>query len=115
MSWTVRARGLDKAEEYVREAAARGLREAGLHVLAASNKQAPRDTGALIKSGAVSRVSSRRLVVTVSYGKYYAPFVHENMTAKHPKGGQAKFLEQAFLIERKRVAEIVAAAIKSAT
>lgn len=108
----ITASELDKAALEVREAAARGLREAALHVLTVSNKNAPRDTGDMIKSGKVSKVASRKLISTVSYSKYYAPFVHEDMTAKHPKGGQAKFLEQAFVTERLRVAEIVAAAIK---
>lgn len=111
-AWTVKVDGLDRADQAVREAAARGLRDAAEHVLDVSNKAAPRDTGEMVKSGEVSKVASTRLQATVSYSKYYAPFVHEDMTARHPKGGKAKFLEQAFLTERKRVAEIVADALR---
>jgi hypothetical protein len=38
--------------------------------------------------------------IPVSFGDptpYYAIFVHEDLEARHPNGGQAKFLESAVL------------------
>ncbi len=32
--------------------------------------------------------------ITIGYAAPYALFVHENLEARHPNGGQAKFLEQ---------------------
>lgn len=32
--------------------------------------------------------------VAVGYTMHYAVYVHEDLTANHPNGGQAKFLEQ---------------------
>lgn len=50
--------------------------------------------------------------VVVGYTMYYAVYVHENMNANHPNGGQAKFLEQPAKEMRKELGQIVAKAMK---
>lgn len=67
-------------------------------VAAESQGLVPVDTGALKASMRVDRpeVSRSVVAVSISYGgpaAPYAEFVHENMNARHPRGGQAKFLE----------------------
>jgi hypothetical protein len=37
-----------------------------------------------------------KAAVAVGYTQYYAIYVHENLTANHPNGGQAKYLEIPF-------------------
>jgi hypothetical protein len=62
----------------------------------------PVKTGALRDSGTVHKPvrSGFEVAVPISFGDptpYYAIYVHENLEAKHPNGGQAKFLETAIL------------------
>jgi hypothetical protein len=42
----------------------------------------------------VSRASKDQATFRVGYSAEYATYVHENLEAHHPNGGQAKFLEQ---------------------
>lgn len=45
--------------------------------------------------------------VTVSYSTPYAVYVHENLEMYHPRGGQAKFLEQPLRENRPLLAQVV--------
>ena len=45
--------------------------------------------------------------VAVGYEAPYAIFVHENLEANHPNGGQAKFLEEPARTERNAMARII--------
>jgi hypothetical protein len=79
------------------------LSEVSSEVLAESLKLVPVDTGTLKGSGMVHRpeVSGSQVTAKVSYGgaaSQYAAVVHEDMTANHPHGGQAKYL--ATVVER---------------
>lgn len=42
---------------------------------------------------AKSKAAGSDVSVVVGYTAAYAVYVHENMEAQHPRGGQAKFLE----------------------
>ena len=65
----------------------------------------PVDTGVLRSSQDVTRTKSftqKDIRSVISYGGPSAPYAivqHENLEYEHPKGGQAKFLEQPFLEE----------------
>lgn len=50
--------------------------------------------------------------VTVGYTQSYGLFVHENLEAFHPGGGQAKFLEEPARTLEKVLANIIARAMK---
>lgn len=67
-----------------------------------AKSRTPVKTGALKESGTLQdpvRVGFE-IAQPITFGDptpYYAIFVHENLEAKHPRGGQAKFLESAVL------------------
>jgi hypothetical protein len=67
-------------------------------VLKESKELVPVDTTALKNSGQVEnlKMSAIEVSIDITYGgaaSQYAWIVHEDMTANHPRGGQAKYLE----------------------
>jgi hypothetical protein len=67
-----------------------------------AKQRTPVDTGALVDSGMLGEPekSGFQYSQPITFGDpepYYAIFVHENLEARHPNGGQAKFLESAVL------------------
>lgn len=77
----------------IEAAVQKGLREAGREVLKESNANAPKLSGAMIKSG---RVTVDDLTVQVSYTGIVALMQHERLDYRHDDGGP-KFLENAAL------------------
>ena len=78
----------------------KAMKDEGDQILLVAQGRCPVDTGALRDSGKVGDVvkDGFQTTVQVSFGDpepYYAIFVHEDLDAKHPNGGQAKFLESA--------------------
>lgn len=49
----------------------------------------------------------RNVSVRVSYATRYAVYVHEDLTMNHPRGGQAKFLEEAVNNTRDEVRQLL--------
>ncbi|WP_439675999.1 hypothetical protein [Embleya sp. MST-111070] len=94
-----------------REGAARGLRVAAEHVLGESRKLVPLDEGTLERSGAAV-VDDAELTAAVSYDTPYAVRVHEDMTARHAPGRQAKYLEQPLAEQAPVVAALIAAEVR---
>ena len=84
------------------------MREAGREVLKNARAAAPRDTGALRRSGSV-RVDD--LSVQISFKGKVAAIQHENLDYKHDEGGP-KFLESAAL--EYDLAAAIAAGVKGA-
>ncbi|WP_105567130.1 HK97 gp10 family phage protein [Microbacterium halophytorum] len=78
----------------VEEAVQDEMRKAGREVLKDARTRAPKDTGALRKTG---RVNVDDLTVQVSFNGKVAAIQHENLDFQHPTGGEAKFLENAAL------------------
>ncbi len=76
----------------IEQAAQETMRQAAKATLKRARELAPRDTGALIKSG---RVRVDDLTAQVVFTAPHARFVHEDLDADHPRGGGAKFLETA--------------------
>lgn len=64
-------------------------------LLARSKPLVPRDKSTLVRSGTreVRRVGNR-IEGRVTYNTPYAARQHEETTWRHPRGGQAKYLEQ---------------------
>jgi hypothetical protein len=77
-------------------AKAEGLREGGRDVLRNARARAPELTGGLKKSGGVSQDRSSD-EVTVSFSDPISWIIHEKTELQHPRGGEAKFLENAAL------------------
>lgn len=87
----------------------------GQRVLAAALPLTPVETGYLRASGYVSApvVTNGHVAVTIGFGAYYAIYVHEILSARHPVG-QAKFLEQPALALSGEFAQAAAAAVVKA-
>ncbi|MEX5711827.1 hypothetical protein AB1484_26925 [Parafrankia sp. FMc6] len=105
-------RGREIAAE-VHAAAAQGLRLAGEHLVTESRKLVPLETGALERSGTAT-VDDGDLEAAVSYDTPYAVPVHEDLTAQHDNGRQAKYLEQALETHQDTLQELIAAQIRRA-
>lgn len=69
-----------------------------------SAKLAPVDTGDLRNNcnADLRKASGNNASATVGYSLPYALRQHEELGYNHPKGGQAKFLEQPFLESEKK-------------
>lgn len=88
-------KNLGLLEEEIDKAALRGVKKLADVILGESQKLVPVDTGTLKESGAIS-TDKKAQIVTISYNTPYARKQHEDNTLNHPKGGQAKYLEQPF-------------------
>ncbi|MFD7508122.1 hypothetical protein ACFV5N_02060 [Streptomyces sp. NPDC059853] len=103
-----------RVEGAIRQAAARGLLVGAEHVLAESRRRVPIDEGTLERSGAAS-VDEGTLTAAVSYDTPYATRVHEDLTARHAPGRQAKYLESVLPQASGTVRALIAAEVRRAT
>lgn len=76
----------------IEKAAQDGLREAAERTLERSNELAPELTGESKDSGFIEVDD---LTVQIGYTSFVSLLQHEKLEFKHPRGGQAKFLETA--------------------
>jgi hypothetical protein len=109
------AKRFDRATSRVLDGAKEALFVAGQHVLGVSSAQAPIETGAMIRTGAVSQDSTTALTaVHYDDAEYEGQAVqqHEDMALNHDDGRNAKFLENAMNSERERVLQIIAVGAK---
>ena len=86
----------DEVARKVRTAAASGLRQTAEEMMTESKRLVPVDTGTLKGSGYVEPVDMADLSVRLGFGgpaEPYALVQHEDLSLRHPGGGQAKFLE----------------------
>lgn len=74
-----------------------------------SAKLAPVDIGDLRNNcnADLSKATGDKARATVGYSLPYALRQHEELSYNHPKGGQAKFLEQPFRENEKRYIELI--------
>ncbi len=78
-----------------------GLYSAGNDIMRLSKRKVPVDTGTLRGSGYVTMpdIEQREVSVELGYGgpaAAYAVVQHERTELKHPEGGEAKYLENAY-------------------
>lgn len=92
----------------VKKASSRGLGLAAEHILGVAKEQVPIEEHTLEESGFTSVDGNRRLRAAVSFDTPYAVKQHEDMTARHDSGRNAKYLENAFNSETAAVKEIIA-------
>lgn len=76
------------------------LEEESKLILIEAQRRTPVKTGALRDSGKLQDPVKvgHEMAQPITFGDptpYYAIYVHENLEAQHPNGGQAKFLESA--------------------
>ncbi|WP_202865060.1 hypothetical protein [Serinicoccus sediminis] len=93
-----------------REGAERGVYLAGEHLLTESRANAPIDEGTLRGTGAVYHDG---LTATVGFDGPYAARQHEELDWHHPRGGQAKYLEEPMQTEQPVIRSLIAQAIRS--
>lgn len=103
-----------KVAKAIRAATVRGLRLWAEHVLQESRELVPLDEATLQRSG-VASVDDGDLSAAVSYDTPYAVRQHEDMTAHHPGGRQAKYLEKPFIANRALAPKIIANQVRKAT
>ncbi len=131
----------EKFAEIMLEAGKKALRTGGEAILTASINNTPIDTGTLRRSGAVtmgelpadsgaiygaardgkkehikafSGPLSEAPTVFVSYNTPYARRQHEEINWNHPRGGGAKYLENAFKQEAPNVKKYIALKVREA-
>lgn len=82
---------------------------AGQHVLGVSNAQAPIETGAMIRTGAVSQDDDGLTAISYNDAEYDGQAVqqHEDMSLNHDDGRNAKFLENSLNSESSTVLQII--------
>lgn len=102
------------------------VQQEGDAILEESQPLVPIDTGALRESGTVSDAAIMGAVasVQISYGgpgegfertpSTYAIRVHEDVTMRHPRGGQSHYLSQPFFAATHGMLERLAEAIRVA-
>jgi hypothetical protein len=81
-----------------------------LVMLTSRQKYVPVLTGRLIQSGRVSGPhveGDGHIRMELDYLAPYALDQHENLNYKHPRGGQAKYLEQAVVDRKQELLQIV--------
>ena len=111
MAYTLKWHGA-KVTAAEKKGAARGLYLGAEHVLEEATRLVPLREGTLERSGVASS-DAGALRAAVSYDTVYAVIQHEAMDFSHPRGRQAKYLEQPLNSERGKVLDIIAREIKS--
>lgn len=89
----------------------RGVAIAAEHILGVANAQVPIEEGTLERSGTVS-TDPANFTAAISFDTPYAVRQHEDMTARHDAGRNAKYLENAFNSETAAARQIIAATIR---
>lgn len=82
-------------DDEIIKSALKGTKKLAEVILGESQELVPVDTGILKQSATISTDKNSQ-IVTISYNTPYARKQHEDNTLNHPKGGQAKYLEQPF-------------------
>lgn len=96
-----------------RRAGAGALTTAAHRVQAVTVPRTPIETGDLRSSITVVPANERDLTAEVVTRLPYAAKQHEDLTLRHPNGGQAKFLESALIDTADEVAAIIATRLRS--
>ena len=81
----------------------KGMLAAGLLIETESIQRTPKDVGILRDSAYTQPIEGG---VQVGYTADYAPYVHENLEARHPVG-EAKFLERAMNDKEAEALELI--------
>ncbi|MCD4558227.1 minor capsid protein [Schaalia sp. lx-100] len=102
-----------KIQAKLRGAQRHALRLAGEHLRTQSVQLTPIREGLLRASAAVS-LHENRALAAVSFNTPYAVRQHEELGYRHPKGGQAKYLETAADDEKSTMERIVITTLERA-
>lgn len=116
-------RNLRNMRTEVRKKTIEAFEDVVLDLADKSMNLAPVDTGKLRKSVDPDvKIRGHKITASVTFsaknpetGYDYALIQHEDLTFKHPKGGQAKYLEQPLKENQERYKKYVADKVKEAT
>jgi hypothetical protein len=92
-------RQLDQMGEAMQQVASDAVVDYAFAIMGESMEECPHDTGDLRRSNFVDEVEDVGMIISLvmGYALYYAVYVHENLFARHPNGGKAKFLEDPMM------------------
>lgn len=68
-------------------------------VLDDARDRVPKESGHLASTGRIKRNRGGVNTVAITFSGPYARWIHEHLFFKHPRGGQAKYLEDALLLK----------------
>lgn len=71
------------------------------YILEGALARVPKESGDLAKSGRVDKERGGLNTVAVTFDGPYARWIHEHLFFKHPRGGEAKFLERSLRLHSK--------------
>lgn len=107
---------LDGLKERQRAAALGAIRVWANHVLGEAQRLAPVEEGSLRAAGEMEVFETDAgASIVISFSTAYAARQHEELSYRHPKGGQAKYLETPFKANVNRLEPLVSAAVRAAT
>jgi len=107
---------MNEALNRIEGASVDSLRECSWDLLGRSVELAPIDTSDLRGSGKVTfEEDGNKTVALVSFNTPYAVRQHEELTYRHPNGGQAKYLEQPFQQNAERYVQHIANSVRRET
>lgn len=75
------------------------LAEGAKVVLDEAKDLAPKESSHLASTGVIKRDRGGDNTVAITFSGPYARWIHEHLAFKHPRGGQAKYLEAAMLLK----------------
>lgn len=102
-----------KVEATITNAAFKGIKRAGAHLLQVSSERAPHEEGDLARSGTVTSDKGEGMVA-VAFDRVYARRQHEELTWRHDEGKTAKYLEDPMHEERETMLQIIDEATREA-
>lgn len=105
-----RTRPTRDPRQAVHDGTERGVYLAGEHLKGVAQQLAPVDEATLRNSAAVTHDGTKAVV---SFDTPYAARQHEELTWHHPRGGQAKYLEQPMTTEQTTIRALVVQQIRN--
>lgn len=102
----------NRAERGAIEGGVQGLNNAAERLVALSVPLTPIDLGDLRSATTATHATPATLEARVSNDMEYAARQHEELSWRHPEGGQAKFLEGPARDHAQELIDLVAAAIR---
>jgi hypothetical protein len=111
LDWEMDFSGLDEFAALLPEVMPIALMRGAEHVRGVAVALTPIEEGDLRASAGTRAVGDE---VWIEYNSVYARYQHYGLDYRHPRGGQALFLEQPMVTEARAVQQIVADTVQEA-
>jgi hypothetical protein len=107
---------IPQVQRMIKQKTKEAMQDIVLDLTRRSKELAPLDTGDLRGSGfGEVEAMTNNVIGTVSFNTPYALIQHEDMSFNHPRGGQAKYLEQPLNQNRDRYKSFIQNKIREVT